>query len=326
MANKAPAFQLYADKALAGTDHLPPVAFKAYWRMVFWMWLHSDDQCSIMNELNAILGSSRLTKRQYKRVWETEIMPAYHPMFKVIGNRLVCSGLRKEVEKQQARRDKAKASANARWNSCERNANASPEQCSLTPTPTTSLKKEGNTPPGSGHEMGLRMVVDAFCSKTRWAGNRERVYDEFRMLQKDFSESVLSEKVAKIAVPGMKPWVFADSIREKAGPQSEFTEAQRSEFKALQFDVRSRRVKQLRSQSGKVVDVCLYDERGEYIAITQNGEKLVLDLRAFVAAGYTPYQGRKPERKQPKEDAIAASERRKVIQAQKIALHKAGVL
>ena len=222
MANKAPAFQLYADKALAGTDHLPPVAFKAYWRMVFWMWLHSDDQCSIMNELNAILGSSRLTKRQYKRVWETEIMPAYHPMFKVVGNRLVCSGLRKEVEKQQARRDKAKASANARWNSCERNANASPKQCSLTPSLTPSSATQGREPPpvsrsGTGLESGLKMLVDQFCLKARWPGNQERVYQEFRMLILDFDEGTLSAKIAEkgIVEQGMKPWEFSDKVRGK---------------------------------------------------------------------------------------------------------------
>ncbi len=106
--NRSPAFQLYPDKAIAGTVHLGPAAFAAYWRIVFWMWLNSDDYCSISNEKNAICAAAQLSLRRYNKVWVQEIMPEWHPMFRVEGNRLVCNGLRKEYAKQSERREKAR--------------------------------------------------------------------------------------------------------------------------------------------------------------------------------------------------------------------------
>jgi hypothetical protein len=160
--NKSPAFQFYPDKALAGTLHLAPVAFRAYWRIVWWMWLHSADHCSIPNEKNAVCTASGLTPRQYENVWSKEIMPEYLPMFKVEDNRLVCNGLRKEAEKQAARSESCRRSALAKRTLSERTATATELVCSPSPssspspTPTpatpeedTSLRKESKNKRGA---------------------------------------------------------------------------------------------------------------------------------------------------------------------------------
>ena len=112
---KAPAFQFYPDKFLAGTAHLSPRAVGHYMRGLCWMWLHTSSQCSIPNEVHAINLAFGLTRRSYETVWRRELMPAQAPLLKEEGDVLVSNGLRKEVEKQRSFRERASTGGIGKW-------------------------------------------------------------------------------------------------------------------------------------------------------------------------------------------------------------------
>ena len=92
--NRSPAFQFYPDKAHAGTIHLSPDAFKAYWMVVWWMWMHSRSQYSMPDtdaawrEATLITSPAKLKKVRAeimeKGVWvePSQYDPAGNPITK----------------------------------------------------------------------------------------------------------------------------------------------------------------------------------------------------------------------------------------------------
>jgi len=141
--NKPPAFQFYPDKWLAGTLHLSPRAYQAYHRVLCWMWLNSEDLCSIPHDETTICRASGLTRRCYQKVWGGEIMNPNCPLLQVEGNRLISNGLRKEAAKQASRRARARLGGQAHAKQCQEPAKqeaplAPPKQCSPSPTPFSS--------------------------------------------------------------------------------------------------------------------------------------------------------------------------------------------
>lgn len=113
--NRAPGFMLYAEKAMAGTAHLSPKAFKFYWLALFWMWSHSKDQHSIKNEQSFIRKRVPMTALDYKKFWLEEILDDEDPLLIVTDSRLISVGLRKEFEKQKEKSERGKKGASARW-------------------------------------------------------------------------------------------------------------------------------------------------------------------------------------------------------------------
>lgn len=111
---KSPAFQLYADKAIAGTAHLSERGFKAYWMMLWWMWLNSKDQSS-MPDTKTAWQAATLCKGKKLQLVKAELLAEGHPMLLKRGKRLVSNGLRKEAKKQTAYREQKVQAARARW-------------------------------------------------------------------------------------------------------------------------------------------------------------------------------------------------------------------
>lgn len=97
--NRWPSFPLYPDKLIAGTDHLTAFAFRAYMRIMCWMWLHSDNYCSIKNNQILLKNVTGLTPKKFTKYWENEVMNPDMPLLKTEGEFLVSNGLRKEYEK-----------------------------------------------------------------------------------------------------------------------------------------------------------------------------------------------------------------------------------
>lgn len=138
MSNKAPAFQFYPEKWLAGTMHLGAVAYRAYHRCLCWMWANSPDGCSIPNDELAIRQATGLSHRSYASAWLGEVMNKHNRLLKKRGKRLISNGLRKEATKQKQRRQQAKAAADARWSACGRIPGAMPKASPLTTTTITT--------------------------------------------------------------------------------------------------------------------------------------------------------------------------------------------
>ena len=122
--DKAPAFQFYPAKFLAGTDHLSLPALGAYIRVLSAMWLHSDDKCSILCATKLLRAVTKLSAHAYRTHWENGVMDPDMPLLRAEGNRLVSNGLRKEALKQAGRSGQATEAANKRWAACDRNAKA----------------------------------------------------------------------------------------------------------------------------------------------------------------------------------------------------------
>ena len=111
---KAPSFLLYPANA-SETHILKPVAFKAYWLVLWWMWLNAPDHCSIPDNQPLIQRVGELTKKQYAVAWLGEVMCPGASLLRIDGERLVSNGLRKQALRQETRRKQAKEAADTRW-------------------------------------------------------------------------------------------------------------------------------------------------------------------------------------------------------------------
>ena len=136
--NRAPAFQFYPDKWLAGTAHLSAEAYRAYHRLLCWIWCHTKSQFSIQNKDELLQIATGLKPDAFHAVW-AEIQNPDAPLLKSRRKMLISNGLRKEAKKQEHNRQARTDAANARWKKCKRNANASVLQCS--PITTPSIKE-----------------------------------------------------------------------------------------------------------------------------------------------------------------------------------------
>jgi len=150
--SRAPAFQFYPDKALAGTSHLSGAAFRAYWKILWWMWLHSDTQYSMKNSDNAWSIACGFRGNKLKKI-RREIMQDEFPLFRLENNFLISNGLRKEWKKQETRRIAAKTAAEKRWANdadassthSDRIPDASSTQCTLSLSPSVSPSVSSTT-------------------------------------------------------------------------------------------------------------------------------------------------------------------------------------
>lgn len=101
---KSPAFQLYPDKALAGSDHLTPVAFKAYWKILWWMWLHGPGHCKMPNTPKAWTNATGIRGKPLVKA-QGEILNPDHTLLRkrILKGRdfLLSLGLQKEAKKQR---------------------------------------------------------------------------------------------------------------------------------------------------------------------------------------------------------------------------------
>lgn len=116
--NRAPGFMCYAQKAIAGSQHLSPEAFKPYWLMLFWMWANSKDYCSIPDTDIAWSIATQITDPDKLERVKAEIMNPLFPLLKKTSKKVYSNGLKKEAKKQQNTRQKnsiaGRASAKAR--------------------------------------------------------------------------------------------------------------------------------------------------------------------------------------------------------------------
>ena len=150
--NRAPAFQFYPDKWQSHTKRLSDSAYRVYHEMICWMWQHSEDQCSIDADPNAIACALAMRPHRVKAALSS-IQNKYSPLLKREGVKLVSHGLRKEIQKMEDRRKKNSENANKRWvkpmPSHESGiAKSEKSQCSPSPSPSPSpIPPSGVEPP-----------------------------------------------------------------------------------------------------------------------------------------------------------------------------------
>jgi len=121
--NRAPGFMFYPEKAVAGSAHLTPPAFKAYWLVLCHLWAHTPSQYSMPDTESAW---RRATHNQFTpealRAARAEIQDPEAPLFALRAGRaksqksIVSKGLRKEAEKQRRTSAARVEAAKARWN------------------------------------------------------------------------------------------------------------------------------------------------------------------------------------------------------------------
>jgi hypothetical protein len=185
------------------------------------MWLHSADHCSIPNEKNAVCTASGLTPRQYENVWDREIMPDYHPMFKVEDNRLVCNGLRKEAKKQAARSESCRRSALAKRTLSERTATAPQSACSPisspSPASTPATPKETRKG-GKAYEIPPELNDPRFLEVWQeWIKHRSEI-------RKKLTPSASKKQLKKLAGWGLERAINAIEHSIAGGWQGIFEE------------------------------------------------------------------------------------------------------
>lgn len=154
--DKSPAFQFYPDKWKAQTDHLSAMAYRAYHKLLCWMWLNAKDYCSIADTDTAWAKATGLSGKPLAKA-RAEIMDPEQPLLKPKRNArtfLHSLGLKKEANKQRLRRQHGQKGAKARWRKekgtmpeqCPSTERASVEQYPPSSSPSSSVKKK-ETPP-----------------------------------------------------------------------------------------------------------------------------------------------------------------------------------
>ncbi len=113
------AFQFEPAKALAGTVHLSAQAFRAYWLVLWWMWMHSKTGYAMIDTDNAWKKATLIRDARVLKQVRDEIMAPEFALLRLVGRNLISEGLKKEVMKQRKWREKSskggKASAKVRW-------------------------------------------------------------------------------------------------------------------------------------------------------------------------------------------------------------------
>jgi uncharacterized protein YdaU (DUF1376 family) len=140
--NKSPAFQFYPDKAKAGTAHLTDEAFRAYWEIIWWMWLHGKDQCKMPDTDFAWCAATGLRIGKKLDSVRDEIMHETFPLFKRQRGFLVSNALKKEIKKQKNRRKQAREAGKA-------SAKAKKDRALSANEAATSVAKPLHTPTSS---------------------------------------------------------------------------------------------------------------------------------------------------------------------------------
>lgn len=114
--NKAPAFLLFPSKALAGTDHLSEESFKAYWKVIWWMWDHGQGQCKMPDTDGAWqLATGITTKKKLQRIREEIMQPEFKLFRKNKQKMLYSNGLKKAKDTTKKRSKAGEIGANSRW-------------------------------------------------------------------------------------------------------------------------------------------------------------------------------------------------------------------
>lgn len=156
MPDKSPAFQLYPDKAIAGTASLTSDAFKAYWLVLFWMWLHSSNHYTMRDSDEAWRKATfGIFPHSVLQNLRAEIMDEDAPLLKLRDGFLTSKGLKKEAQKQskwksksrvgglksaEARRNKSNQTSKVVDSKTQPNGNITSTTPSMSSSPTT--KKE----------------------------------------------------------------------------------------------------------------------------------------------------------------------------------------
>jgi len=230
---KAPAFQFYPDKWMAGTMHLSPLAYTTYHRLLCAIWLHEKTQYRFTFSPDYVCLHTSLEPQMFQRVW-AEIQNPKFPLFKKKGKYLWSEGLRKEAMKQKDRRQKARESANARWNPCERNANACQAQCSPSPSsvpsPSSITNDNGTDARARASKKDAKITIEAelineFCirfPKSRWSKAKlyQGLKDQFvEALARGTTKQALIEQMDRIMKAGNlapKAWEVTDPVDAQA--------------------------------------------------------------------------------------------------------------
>lgn len=107
-------FPLFPDKAVAGSRHLSGESFKAYWLVLWWMWLNGPDQCTMPDTTASWVMATGLPQAVVRKV-RAEIMSPAFPLLKKQGNMLISGGLQKCVVQLRKLSDAQRDKVNKRW-------------------------------------------------------------------------------------------------------------------------------------------------------------------------------------------------------------------
>ena len=249
--SRAPSYQFYPEKAIAGTSHLSDAAFKAYWSIVWKIWIHSEDYFSIKFEKKQLQLLTKLSKKKFEKIWNDEIMSDFNPLFRIEDNRLVCNGLRKERTKQITNKDRA-----------SKGGKAKAKQTSSTPqAPAKSLLKDCT--------MSMSMFDTMSMSK-----ERERERENSLPFQSEINEEINHNSIDPFADPRVLE--IADAMPRQANRvtgQKAIAIALESKSFDLLLDAAKRYKKHVTTPEGGVVkftqNAKTFFEEGNYNCVDQ---------------------------------------------------------
>lgn len=153
--NRSVAFQFYPDKWQSHTRRLTDSAYRVYHELLCWMWQQASDQCSIEASHEAV-SCAVCMPIQYVKDAFADIQNAYAPLLRTDAGRWVSNGLRKEVEKQTARRAQCQKAADAHHKAADARKKAADAPIehntpSPSPTPLRTTISETESPSSETH-------------------------------------------------------------------------------------------------------------------------------------------------------------------------------
>lgn len=144
-------FTFFPDKWEADTTHLSAEAYRAYHKILCFMWRKGREQCAIRNTDEALSVAISRRKTVVRKVM-SEIQNPECPLLQVEGDWLVSRGLRKEYERAVESSGKGTTNAEKRWKTDDAamlRSNATQHPPGIAPIPIPSNPKETDTSPRS---------------------------------------------------------------------------------------------------------------------------------------------------------------------------------
>jgi len=203
--------------------HLTDVSFRAYWYMLWWMWLHSPDHCSIPDTDSAWKISTGIRDEKVLAEIRAEIMDEHMPLFRKKKNGdLFSNGLRKEAHKQREWRTKSRKGGirSAKVRRSETNHPSNHTDKGADEMVYTKGQPKGNTSSSSlslssSSKKKRKSIVytaeferfwEAYPPRHGRKEGKSEAFDEWKMVDVDYGIIMSAIEAQKRSAPSDKLW------------------------------------------------------------------------------------------------------------------------
>jgi uncharacterized protein YdaU (DUF1376 family) len=168
--NHAPAFQHYANDFLAETAFLTMEGRGVYITLKSYYWIKNE----LPNDTRLLARLCALSEAEFTMIWEREVKE----LFAIDSEKIYHSELISQREFQEEKREKAKASADARWKNANVMRTHKPTECTSTSTPTAKEDSVKEKPLQTAKPVTNKTTLSEPIKKPKGDPVMRRIWDD----------------------------------------------------------------------------------------------------------------------------------------------------